>query len=312
MIRGLSILLLAGAVAGCDARGEPSAALRPQPVEIASRPVLLDADRPGLTRVGRLTYAGGAELTARGTSRFGGLSALEVDEAGGFLAVTDEGDLIEGRLALDGEGRLLGIAGAAVRALTDERGRPLQGKDEGDAEGLATLPDGGFAVSFERDHRVLAYSAPGGVPRRLADGASRFEGGSDFAENEGPEALVWTDALVVGSERGRVWRCEAAACARLTVRPPPGRGWRLTGLDVLDGQATVALWRAYDPFRGFRTAVTGPDGTVLARLQRPLVTGNFEGVAAVRRQGGWRLYLLADDGFGDTGRSLLLAFDWTV
>ena len=47
-----------------------------------------------------------------------------------------------------------------------------EGKDSRDAESLALLPDGGFVVGFEREHRLLRYppgtGRPDGVPVAVA------------------------------------------------------------------------------------------------------------------------------------------------
>ena len=43
----------------------------------------------------------------------------------------------------------------------------------------------------------------------------------------------------------------------------------------------------------------------------PMSVDNYEGVTVVPKgNGGWRLYLLSDDNFSPTQRTLLLAFDW--
>ncbi|MNY43460.1 hypothetical protein D3C86_1784210 [compost metagenome] len=71
--------------------------------------------------------------------------------------MSDVGDLARGTLALDREGRLVGLEGLGVRRLTLTDGAPISQKIDGDAEGLAVTADGDLIVSFERDHRIWNY-----------------------------------------------------------------------------------------------------------------------------------------------------------
>jgi hypothetical protein len=58
-----------------------------------------------------------------------------------------------------------------------------------------------------------------------------------------------------------------------------------------------------------RMAPNGDLGPVLMELKLPGTTDNFEGVAAERRDGATRLYILSDDNSNPMQRTLLLAFD---
>jgi hypothetical protein len=294
----------------------------PQPIAIVATPVPLNPRDPGRTRAGELTYAGGVALSARGTSRFGGVSGIDIrwrENGRQFLAVTDQGDLLQADLRLDGAGRLQGLGDATIQPLLDETGLPLQGKTDADAEGLVAFPGDDFAVSFERRHRVRAYERPGARAGSFPWAASAP---ADLPDNQGLEALAHPPAsmpttLVLGAEGGRTWRCAQRAClegARAAIAP----GYSLTGLDALPGGwAAVAVFRAYDPFRGMRAIVAwtpnllaGAPFRPLARLEPPLTTDNFEAIAAVPHAGGWRIYLMSDDNFSSAQRTLLLAFDW--
>lgn len=334
---GMSGLFLAVLVWSCASNQAP-AAPPPAPVaadgsiRVIAKPVALNPADLGQTRVGVLAFAGGVELTSPDTSRFHGLSGMDVAEDGrSFIEVTDEGDLVRGRLKLDAGGRLVGMERVTLAPLRGEDGRPLQGKAASDAEGVTWLPGGGFAVSFEREHRVIAYSA--GRPRMVfrADAAKAREMG--LTDNGGLEALAYDgDDLFAGSERGRVWRFRKGILASSDEADEPPRGYSLTGLDALtdtgggapEGPDLLAVYRAYDPFRGAMVVIAylptaicirGPCNSharlELARLAPPLSVDNFEAIAAVPRpNGGWRLYILSDDNFSARQRTLLLAFDW--
>jgi hypothetical protein len=301
---------------GCGAAAQTAE----RPVAIEARAIPLAADRSGQMRVGALAYAGGLVLKAPGQPAFGGLSGLDVRADGSFVSQSDAGDLFRGRLVLDPEGRLAGVADATVARLTEETGQAYgPRKSDADAEDITLLPDGGFAVSFEQRHRVQAYIGLGparrlGVPPEAAG----------LPANTGLEAIAaWTDSqgrrrLAEGAEDGRAWLCdiEGRDCRRF-LDDPPEKDFNLTGFDALpDGLGLIAVYRAFDIVRGARALVARIEpetGTVsvLARLAAPLNVDNMEGVAALPNpDGSIRIYLVSDDNFSILQRTLLLAFDW--
>ena len=316
--RGLALAVLL--LAGCGARAQGP--VREAPIVVSGEPLALDESDPARDRVGELVWAGGLKLTAAGTSSFGGLSGIAVGEDGRFLSQSDTGYLVRGRIRLDGAGRLAGVADASIAALLDEEGRPYGRKRDADAEDVTFAP-GGFAVSYEQNHRVMRYPAAGGPGVRQAVSPALFK----RPPNEGLEALTWRDGrFYEGAEDGEIWRCAPApasrrdACTRV-MRTSPFPGYKLTGLDGA-GRGFVAIYRAVDFVHGWRATVAwlepaAADGSGpwrarrLAVLDRPLTRDNMEGVAAVPRpQGGFRLYLVSDDNFYSFQRTLLLAFDW--
>ena len=81
-----------------------------------------------------------------------------------------------------------------------------------------------------------------------------------------------------------------------------------------DGRIAYLL-RAWDPVRGNRVTLTLQDskGAEVARmdLAKPLTIDNFEGLAAVPGpNGAIRFYLISDDNFSSSQRTLLVAFDF--
>ncbi|MEZ5938501.1 MAG: esterase-like activity of phytase family protein [Hyphomonadaceae bacterium] len=178
----------------------------PETIDLQAKPVSLS--RIGARKsIGKLTYLGGFQLTSS-DPRFGGLSGLDVLETGDLLAVSDTGALVWIDLADDG----LTPLAARMAPLNGADGRPLDGKLEADAEGLA-YQDGLALVSFERDHRVLAYDIGGcgaaarGAPivvqgsgRSLPDAFAKA--GLSVGANSGPEPLAVTPDwnLFVGLE----------------------------------------------------------------------------------------------------------------
>lgn len=309
-MRPLLAAALAGLVAaGCGARAQTVA----YPIAIEARPIA--ADKRGAA-VGDLTYVGGFSLKAEGTDSFGGLSGFDIEPDGRFVAVSDAGDLVRGRVTPQG------VTGATIARLADESGQAFQGKMSADAEGLTLLEDGGMALSFEQDHRFLAYPATG-APRRLPGLI-----GARVGPNAGFEALAaWRDPatgeqrLVVGAENGDAWSCgpQMGVCRQIlsAERDNPGGGFRLTGLDALPDGRLVALYRSASLLTGLRASICvvtpGAERPVreLARLPGPIGVDNMEGIAALPNpDGSVRLYLVSDDNFAGWQRTLLLMFDW--
>ena len=262
-----------------------------------------------------VTFAGGVEIVVEAESPLHSLSDLKL-AGGGFVAVSDAGDLVRGRLTLDGDGRLAGVKGLQVRRLTLRDGTPIADKADGDAEGLLITPDGDLLISFERDHRIWNYG-PADRPARHPTPVARPE--AAFPPNDGMEAISANAAgLRVAGESGGVWDCTPALCS--TVLAPPetplaDSDYRLTGMDrdpFDDGFFVVQ--RSFSPpidarARIRRMAPDGSLGPVLVELKLPGTTDNFEGLAVIARAGGARLYILSDDNNNPVQRTLLLAFD---
>ncbi len=322
-LAGLAALL---ALAACAAPAPPPLPARPQPagpeIQLVTTPVPLNASRPGQTSVGGFTYMGGVAINDPVTNRAHGLSDLKVTPDGRIVAVSDLGDLFEARLQFGPDSRLLGLTDGKIWPLKRADGQPVQGKAEGDAEGLAILANGDRLVSFERDHRIWRYPAGGGPPVAAPRPANLF------SENEGMEGLTeypfaGPDAYLVGSEEGEVWLCKlSAACQAFSVLNGPDLAYGLTALAPFQDGSIVAVHRAWDPLRGSRITVSvyalaalkGRQPQPMARLvlDAPLTTDNIEGVALVTSPtGATRLLLLSDDNASPTQRTLLLVFDWT-
>lgn len=267
----------------------------------------------GATLAPGVRFAGGVQLIAAPVSTLHGLSDLTLTGDGGFLAVSDSGDLVRGRLTLDAAGRLTGLDDLRVRRLTAADGTPIADKAEGDAEGLALTDDGELLVSFERDHRIWSY---GPLEAMRARPEARPRPAADFPANEGMEALaVAPGGWRVGGEGGGVWDCSREGCRVVVEATPPPDGWRLTGLTRdPGGQGWFAVQRSWRPPFDVRARVRRMDadgvlGPVLIELKLPGLVDNFEGVAAEARGEGVRLYILSDDNANPAQKTLMLAFD---
>lgn len=187
---------------------------------------------PGGAKLARgVRYAGGVTLQADPASPLHSLSDLKLTGGGGFISVSDVGDLARGTLTLDRRGRLIGLEGLSVRRLTLTDGTPISRKVEGDAEGLAITTGGDLLVSFERDHRIWNYGPLSALRSPRAVQRPDFP----FAENDGMEGLAASgDGWRVAGEAGGLWDCSPARCT-VTAAPPetpvPDTDYRITGMD---------------------------------------------------------------------------------
>jgi hypothetical protein len=299
-----------------------------QPITGSSVHVPLDPQNPQRRMLDRLIFRGGLVLTSA-EGDFGGLSGLRVNSNGrGFVAISDRGSVITGRLSYGDDGDLNAADDLRVVPLSGADGRPLDGTYT-DAEGLTRLADGSWAVSFERRHRIERYAAaPAGPAGRPIGKPLRPSGiGSDDG-NSGLETITaLADGRLLTIEEGeqgkaglhRAWLGGADGWDSLTYRsePPfvPVDAATMPSGDVL------ILEREASFLTGFGNRIVrvlAADirrgavlrGQELARLQQPLTTDNFEGISAIPGPNGSTLiHIVSDDNFWMVQRTLLLMFE---
>lgn len=293
----------------------------PIPLEISATPIELGpADEVASRLPEGASFAGGWELTAD-HENFGGLSGLAMDGNGNLFAVVDDGAFVWIDLkdsAPDGTGQLAYMLGAD--------GNLLQGKSLGDAEGLA-VRNGLAIVSFERTHRISAFDldACGAAAREaLISPLPNTFAGRLVDTNRGAEALAVTPQgnILFGYETVEDGHSPIGAVAALQnagwteeVAPNPA-GYAFVGFDtarVGETEETFWLFRSYDPIRGNRNVLSWQDGEKEIVLTRPLAVDNYEGVTVQDLGNGMaRVWIVSDDNFNPSQRTLLLAFDIAV
>lgn len=316
-----------------------------------AQPVPLNPNAPEQRAVGQLIYRGGLVLRG-GPVGFGGLSAIDISDDGTRLtALSDNGAWYTLQLTYGAAGAAAGDVVAArhlaTARLTDQQGRPLQGKRGSDAEGLARLAGGELVVSFERDHRLLRYPPaeppfsrpptalvrPPGLERapsnsgaealtELADGRLLVIAEDLAAEDLAAEDLAAEAPAVDGSAVGKIgaaWIGDGRTWTRLGYRLTPP--FKPTGAALLPDGDVVVIERSFSIFTGVMmrlvrigagTLIPGApiSGRELARLQPPQTVDNFEGVAARRGDNGETLlYLVSDNNFSALQRTLLMVFE---
>ncbi|MBL8550026.1 MAG: esterase-like activity of phytase family protein [Hyphomonadaceae bacterium] len=294
-------------------------------ISVEAKPVRVDEDR-----YGALTFRGGIELTSRDRA-FGGLSDLSVGADGALIAISDSGMWLRAQLQSDETGAPRALSGVRLAVLRDERGRRFKSGATRDSEGLARLSDGRLAVSYERETRVLVHDLDALGPTAAGARGPRLRGVEDLHPNTTLEAITQLrdGRLLIGAERDAhgyapfwITPLDAQAPVATIGRLKLPFGYGLSGMALLPDGDVVALIRAYGPVVGAYARLLRLDGaaleqgivraTPLAQLRAPLPLDNFEGVAAAALPGGGaRLYLVSDDNYMPTQRTLLYVFDLT-
>ncbi len=321
------VALLALLIAAVPARAA-------DPLPLHATPVALDPRDPARTTLGKLVYRGGLILESA-DARFGGWSDLHVSADGARLvSISDHGFWFTADLVYGADGRLASLADARIGPLIDLEGRPVVG-DLSDAEGLAKHPNGGFYVSFEREHRIWFYPAadpPFSRPPLRVPTPPRLQ---DAPRNGGIEALMHladgrlmmlVEELTDGRDNHVGWIGDSSGEAWRTLHDHTGRDFKPTGLtqippDMAGAGDVLALERRFTFTAGagarivrLRKADLRPgaqlDGELLAEIDPPLTLDNFEGIAVTRgAQGRARIYIVSDDNYTFLQRTLLLMFE---
>ncbi len=298
-----------------------STSLDAEPVQVSSSPVPLNAENPAQVIVGGLRYLGGIVVTSENI-RFGGLSGLIVEPDGVRLsAVSDQGDWLTGVLTYSGAGEISGLIEVEMNRLLDISGRAVHSKRESDSEALAQF-DGDFVVSFERNHRVWRYDKLGAIPLEM----SRPPDIEDAPNNGGIEALtslpdgrILAIAQNLRNKQGnlRGWLYASQTWHDLTLVATGD--FVPTDLATLPSGDVLLLERSFSWLTGPAArisriaAIEIQDGSVLvsqevAVLSSPLTVDNMEGLAVINSKSGPRLYIVSDDNFNPSQKTLILVF----
>lgn len=281
-----------------------------------TQPVELDPANPDASEVGELIWRGGLVIEP-GEAEIGGISGLEWHEDR-LYAVIDDGRWMT--LTPDEfDGRLIDLTAITIAPLLDERGRRLRGKEDSDAEAITRMADGSWLVAFERDHRVWRYSAD------LASAAEPYPADlsglvSASAENNGIETLVMSgDTLILCGEfvdgaRPNCRGIEGGKNSDIAIAAPIGtyNPVPTDGACASNGTCYILL-RDYTPGIGNHAAIVAvgrsDEPQVIATFDPSLTIDNFEGLAVREQYGKTYLYIVSDNNFSSSQRTLLLKFE---
>lgn len=311
------------------AASPPRVAEPPQKVRIDARPLEVFDPRDSRRRFGALEFRGGLVLSSP-YAEFGGLSAFRLARDGQrFLALTDDGRWLRGRLVHDGQ-RPIGITDAEMAPILGPSGQPLGARRWHDTEAIAE--DGGtIYVGIERVNQILRFDfgrhgfTARGQPIPVPPGVKRLP------YNAGLEALVFVPkglplagTLIAISERGLDEAGQLKAF--LIGGPVPGEfairrsdDFDITDAALLPGGDLLVLERRFSIMRGvamrirrIALAAIKPgalvDGPVLILADMGYQIDNMEGLAVHRSGGETVLTIVSDDNFSPLQRTLLLQF----
>ncbi|WP_421860111.1 esterase-like activity of phytase family protein [Oceanicaulis sp.] len=329
MIRTALTAALFSLSAACGGQAQDESLPSDAGLPVSAEHVVLFPDDPGRMRVGDLRYMGGVELSSE-DERFGGWSALHLNGGSDALALimlSDRGGLAQGRLALDNQSAPSSIQLDQFERLTDPDGAPLDGA-AADAEGLAVLSEDVLAISFERDHRVWSYPRMSPLIATPLALPPRTQGMGNNAGLEGlavDDSHLWASVEypIRGEEAHTLWRYDRAdmdaAPTEFQLALDPDYG--ITALESDSVGGLYLLQRFYRRGVGNRIRVlhltadqiatsgeAALEPALLAELTEDMTVDNIEGLAVVEINGETRLFLISDDNFNESQRTLLLSF----
>jgi hypothetical protein len=324
-----AVLALSALVALAEPE-KPRLAEPPVKLEIRAKEIVRFEPRdPSRLRFGQLMFRGGLELTSP-YKEFGGISAIRVRPDGArFLAVTDQGRWLRGRIVYEGT-RPAGIADAEMAPILGPDGKPLAARRWYDTEALAE--DGGTAyVGIERVHQIVRFDfgrsgfAARGAPVAVPAAMKRWPAnGSIEALEFVPKGLPLAGTLIAISERG--YDQNGNIQGFLIGGPTPGTFAvkRTDEFEISDcallGSELFILERRYSILRGVAMRIRriplaafkpgalldGPE-VIFADLGYEI--DNMEALSVHRTPAGDTvLTLVSDDNFSPIQRTLLLQF----
>jgi len=288
-----------------------------------------DARDPAKSRFGALTFRGGLVLTSP-DRRFGGLSGLRMFADGqGFLALTDRGDWLRGRIAYRND-RPVAIEDAEMAPILGADGRPLARRGWYDTEALAM--EGNIAyVGIERVHEIVRFDIGRDGLRARGRPVRAPPGIKTLPSNQGLECLALPGSgqplagtLIAISERG----LDAAGNIRGFLIGGKGGTFavrRTDDFDISDCTVTpdgglLLLERRFSWASGvamrirrvpLSSVVPGAvlDGPQLIFADMGYQIDNMEGISVHRTaDGALVLTLISDDNFSVLQRTVLLQF----
>jgi hypothetical protein len=321
-------LVVAVAPAAAQTHAAPE---RPARIDVSARPISsFELSDPERRRFGALEFRGGLVLSSH-DGRFGGLSSIRVAPDGvRFLAASDKGDWIRGRIVYH-DGRPHAIDDVEIAPMLGPDGRPLAARGWYDTEANALAGDTVY-VGIERVNQIVRFDfskgglAARGVPIDLPAVVRTLP------HNQGIEGLVHVPpglplagALIALSERA----LDPAGNIRGFLLGGPARGMftvrRTDNFDITDAALLpdgdlLVLERRYTPATGpavrirrIALADVKPeavvDGAVLMQADIGYEIDNMEGLSVHRAaDGATVLTLVSDNNFSPVQRTILLQF----
>ncbi|TKW66638.1 MAG: esterase-like activity of phytase family protein [Paracoccus denitrificans] len=251
---------------------------------------------------------------------FGGFSGLEISQDGSeFHAISDRAQIRWGRIDRDAAGRIRGMSMSGRARLQDSKGVFLEPGWQGDSEGLALDPAGGFWVSFEGLDRVARYDDPDSAAIRIPI-PDEFEAlpinrGFEALAVDGAGSLFTVPELIAeGADSFPVWRYRDGVWDQPFRLPGNGK-WQAVGADIGPDGRLYLLERYFRGLLGFQSRIRSfaladdgvSDEEVLLESST-LQYDNLEGISAWSDGAGIRITMISDDNFLPIQRTELVEY----
>ncbi|NNK16759.1 MAG: esterase-like activity of phytase family protein [Sulfitobacter sp.] len=248
---------------------------------------------------------------------FGGFSGLEVSPDGQSLTIISDRGVVATARLIRSSGTVTAIELLSVDPLRQADGTVLQ---DGliDAEGLAIGADGRAFISFENEHRVMAFDLSQGITTPLA-------AHKDFEQldyNTGLEALaIHPDGRLFTLSEGKADETGTTPLYQLhggrwtiSHRVPLKGPFVPVGADFDDNGSLYLLERTLSPL-GFRSRIRRFDldaGPNMIETLVSTVPGTFDNLEALSvwrdPMGQTRLMLISDDNFLSLQRTQIVEY----
>jgi hypothetical protein len=302
----------------------------PVGIEITARPIAAFEPRePARVQFGPLTFRGGISLTSS-HAEFGGISSIRLNADGArFLAVTDKGWWLRGRIVHEGT-RPVAIADAEMAPVLGPDGKPLAARGWYDTESMAE--DGGTVyLGIERVHRIVRFDfarhglLARGQPVAVPAGMARLPANKSLECLEFVKTGALARTLMAISERGLD---EAGNIKGFLIGgPSPGEfsvkrigDFDISDCAIIPGGDLLLLERSFSRLTGVGMRIrrvpladvkpgATVDGPALIVADMGYQIDNMEGLSVHRAaDGSLVLTLISDDNFSLIQRTLLLQF----
>ncbi len=270
-----------------------------------------------------LKFLSGLEITGN-HPKFGGLSGLVLSSNFDFFSVSDKGYWIKGKLDFNEEFKLKSLSNVTMGYLKDENNVPFNRKSNTDAEAIEIL-NNKFIISFERNHRVLSYDTLESHSKTLIN----YKQLSDLPNNGGIESisplkdsslLLLSEDLVVENDKLIGFRFFNHEMEQLLFKKTGD--YKPTDIASLPSGDILLLERSFSPIKGasarislikfddlFTKSLIEP--IHLDTISPPMTVDNFEGISYIYlKNGGYHIFILSDDNYRSTQRTLLMQFYW--
>jgi hypothetical protein len=332
LITGIGVAALAIAIGSLAVADTLRYATAPTRIAIEAKPITsFDSRDPSRTRFGALEFRGGLELTSKNPA-FGGISAIHVEPDGShFIAITDRGSWLRGRIVYGGDGKPTGVADAEMAPILGPNGKPLAAHGWYDVESLTEM-DGMLYVGIERVEKIVRFDYRRDGLKARGETVNVPPDFKTFTYNKSLECLAappkgspLADHLIVVTEQSldaagnqRSFVIKGDKVARFSVKRSDE--FDVSDCAILPPDDLLLLERRFSLARGMAMRIRRvplanikPGSVVEAE---PLIKAdlayqidNMEGIGVHRNAHGETiLTLVSDDNFSVIQRNLLLQF----